>query len=67
METLVEHVVCLIRLITAVFSTVCDDAKLLSVHIILLVIGVIVYIIGMCVAVYLGVVLFKKASSCIGT
>ena len=56
-------VVCLIRLITA---TVCDDRKLLLVHIILIVIGVIVYISGMCVAVYLGVVLFKKASSCFG-
>ena len=43
----------------------CDDTKLL-VHIILIVIGVIVYISGMCVAVYLGVVLFKKASNCIG-
>ena len=45
------------------FSTVCDRRKLLLVHIILIVIGVIVYISGMCVAVYLGVVLFKKASS----
>ena len=44
----------------------CDDRKLLPVHIILIVIGVIVYISGMCVAVYLGVVLFKKVRSCIG-
>ena len=41
----------------------CDGRKLLLVHIILIVIGVIVYISGMCVAVSLGVVLFKKASS----
>ena len=47
-------------------STVCDDGKLDLVHIIPLVIGVIVFIIGMCVATSLGVVLFKKASSCIG-
>ena len=48
-------------------STVCDDRSLLPVHITLIVIGVIVYISGMCVATSLGVVLFKKASSCIGT
>ena len=48
-------------------STVCDDRSLLTVHITLIVIGVIVYISGMCVATSLGVVLFKKASSCIGT
>ena len=47
-------------------STVCNDAQLLTVHIILIVIGVIVYISGICVAVYLGVVLFKKASNYIG-
>ena len=40
----------------------CDGRKLLPVHIILIVLGVIVYISGMCVAVYLGVVLFKRAS-----
>ena len=48
------------------FSTVCDDIKLEWVHIILIVIGAIVYAIGICFANGFGVVLFKKASSYIG-
>lgn len=47
------------------FSTeLCDDGQLEPIHIILTVAGVVIHIIGMCAAVYLGVLLLLKASNC---
>lgn len=43
-----------------------DDDKLMVVHTTLISVGVFVHIAGLCVAVCLGVILFKKASKRIG-